>query len=67
MQLTHMKRACAALWILAIAAVGFAMNVTSGFGWIVLAALAVIPVAVMLRLWNVPSKSMSENIRDALR
>ena len=65
---THfVKAAVIAAWILAVGTLGFGFGVTSFAGWTVLAVLSLVPPAVMLRLWNAPSPSMSETIRDVLR
>jgi hypothetical protein len=67
MQLKYRKIAFAAVWVVAMCAVGIAANVTSLFGWTVLVCLALLPPIVMLRLWNDPAQSMSESIQKALR
>jgi hypothetical protein len=61
------KRTFAAVWVLAMCAVGFAADVTSTSGWVILAGLALLPPIVMLRLWNDPPPSMSESIWEARR
>jgi len=54
-------------WILAIGTVGLEFGVVSLAGWTILAALALGPPTVMVRLWGTPSRSMSERIRDSIR
>ena len=67
MQTDHVKAAVVVAWLLAVGALGYLSGTTSFAGWTVVAALALVPPAVMVRLWNVPSPSMSESIRDVLR
>lgn len=67
MQLQHYKAALAAVWVLAICTVGFATRMTSVSAVAVLAAVALLPPLVMLRLWHDPSQSMSESIQEARR
>jgi hypothetical protein len=67
MQLRYTKTAFTALWSLAVVVAALIGNLTSTFNWIVLAALSVVPPAILWRLWNPPVPSMSESIREALR
>jgi hypothetical protein len=62
-----MKAALMGVWILAVGVLGYVYGATSFAGWTVLAAVALTPPVVMMRLWRVPSQSMSESIRAALR
>ncbi|MBI4485398.1 MAG: hypothetical protein HY655_05250 [Acidobacteria bacterium] len=67
MQTDSVKRASIVGWLLAVGVLGYISGMTSLAGWIVLAVVAVIPPVVMMRLWRVPSQSMSESIREVLR
>lgn len=67
MRIDYLKAAVMAAWVLAVCALGYASGTTSVAGWAFVAALALVPPAVMARLWNAPATSMSESIRDVLR
>ena len=67
MQLQHYKVALAAVWALAISAVGLVVGVTSMAPLAILAVVALLPPIVMLRLWHDPVQSMSESIQEARR
>lgn len=67
MNLNHMKATAAALWVLAMGAVGLQTNVSSPSNWMVLAACAIVPPVVMMRFWNHPDQTMSESIQQVLR
>ena len=67
MRTDHVKAAVITAWVLAVGTLGLAFGVTSVAGWVGLAVIAVVPPAVMLRLWHAPVPSMSDTIRDALR
>ena len=67
MQTEYMKAALMAAWILAAGVLGYVFGTTSFAAWTILAALVLVPPAVMVRLWSVPSPSMSETIREVLR
>ena len=65
MQLQQYKAATAAVWVLAVCAVGFALGVGSVLGLAVLATVAVLPLVVLMRVWHEPVPSMSESIHNA--
>jgi hypothetical protein len=67
MQTDHVKVASIVGWMLAIGILGSISGMTSLAGWTVLAAVLVIPPLVMMKLWRVPSQTMSESIREVLR
>jgi hypothetical protein len=67
MRFTYAKEAVAALWVLALCAAGFAAGVTSMSSWVALAALALISLVMMKRLWRDPPQTLSESIRKARR
>ena len=67
MPLKYIKVTLAAVWVLAMCAGGFVVGVTSGAGWTILAALAVLPALALLRLWTDPPPTMSDSIQKALR
>ena len=66
MTLEYTKASFAAVWVLAICAIGLAGEVTFA-GRMVLTAVAVLPPLAMWRLWTAPRQSMSESIREAIR
>ena len=67
MQTDHVKAAVIAVWILTVGVLGYVVGATSVVGWTVLAAMALTPPVVMMRLWSAPSPTMSEAIREVLR
>ena len=67
MQTDYMKAALIGVWILAVGVLGYALGATSLVAWTVLAATALTPPVLMMRLWRRPAQSMSESIREALR
>jgi hypothetical protein len=67
MQTDHAKVAVTTAWVLAVGAAGFLVGTTSFAVWAGLATLALVPPAVMMRLWTAPAPSTSESIREALR
>jgi hypothetical protein len=54
-------------WVLAVGVLGYMSGTTSVVGWTLLAVVALVPAALVVRLWSVPPPSMSETIRDVLR
>ncbi len=54
-------------WVAAVGALGYTFGTTSVAGWALLAVVSLVPPALMVRFWNVPSPSMSETIREVLR
>ena len=54
-------------WVLAFGALGYTSGTTSFAGWTLLAVVSLVPPALMVRLWSVPSPSMAESIREVLR
>ena len=67
MKTDYVKLALMAAWVLAVGILGYVSGTTSFAGWVVVAALALVPAAVMVRLWSPPSTTMSESIREVLR
>lgn len=67
MQTDRLKMMFMAAWILAVGVLGYLAGMTSFAAWTVLAAVALTPPLVMMRLWRRPAPSMSESIRDVLR
>lgn len=67
MKTDQLKAAVMGAWVLAVGVLAYISDPTSLTGWTVLAAVAVIPPVVMMKLWHVPSQSTSESIREALR
>jgi hypothetical protein len=66
MTLEYAKASFAAVWVLAVCAIGLAGEVTFA-GRMVLTAVAVLPPIAMWRLWTAPRQSLSESIREAIR
>ena len=66
MPVNYTKTTAAALWDLAICAVGLAIGVTFPTGWTVLAVLALLPPLLISRSWK-DDRRMSERIHEALR
>ena len=67
MTLQQMKVLAVAAWVLAIGAAALFAGVTSSSGWLVLAALAIVPPLVAMRFWKRPDQTMSQSIQEALR
>jgi hypothetical protein len=67
MKTEYVKPALMAAWVVAVGALGYASGTSSFAGWAIVAALSLVPPAIMVRLWRVPSPSMSESIREVLR
>jgi hypothetical protein len=67
MQSDHVKTVLTGAWILGVGTFGYVSGATSVAAWTVLATLALVPPAVMGRLWSAPARSVSESIRDVLR
>ena len=57
----------AALWVLAMGAVGLVFGVASGAGWTILAGLALMPPIFVLRVWRGPEQTISQKIAAARR
>ena len=54
-------------WVIAVCLVAIALGITSIPHWIVVAAVAVVPPAVVRVFWHAPEQTISESIRDARR
>ena len=67
MTLHTIKRIVSLLWISLALAIGMAADVSSSGAMTALAALGVLPPLALLLLWNDPSQTMSESIREGLR
>ena len=67
MQIDLVKAALMAAWVVGLGALGYMSGTTSFSGWTLLAAVSLVPPALMVRLWSAPSPSMSETIREVLR
>ena len=67
MRLEYMKNGIAGAWILGLAIVAAFLGLNSLLGWTVLAVIGLLPPIVMLRLWNPPAETTSEDIRKVLR
>jgi hypothetical protein len=67
MILRNIKLIVVAAYILTVAAVAVASDVTSGAGLIVFTAIALLPSGALLTLWTHPTDSLSETIQAARR
>ncbi len=67
MNLELRKRMIAALWFVAAVMVALAFNVGSLAAWGVVAAVAIAPPLVLLRLWKHPAETISQTIHAARR
>ena len=61
------KRLVAAVWFVAAVMVALAFNFGSVEAWGVVAAVAIAPPLVMLRLWKHPAETISQTIHAARR
>lgn len=67
MRLDRLKTTVALAYIAAVGGMGVTVGVSSGAGWIALAAIALLPAGALLCLWNYPKQSLSESIQAARR
>jgi hypothetical protein len=67
MTLEIMKTSIAASWIAAVVAVGLLLGATSTKSLIALACVAALPSLGMMLLWQEPTRTMTESIRDGRR
>lgn len=62
------RRALAlSFWMLIVTAAGMALGVATPAGWGVIAAIAVIPSIIVMRLWTPPAATMSQRIHSGRR
>ena len=66
MKLDYIKTIGAAVWVVAMCAIGVVLGTTSLIGWTVLAGFALLPPLVIARRWK-HDPTLSESIHDALR
>ena len=67
MQFTPLKIVVAVAWLLAVAALGILMPVTTVTGWITMVVFGLMPSVFMLRAWRRPAQTLSESIRAEIR
>lgn len=67
MRLKKIKVMIAAAYVVIVVGAGLAWGLTSTSGWAALTALALLPPAAMLWLWNDPVQTLSESIQQARR
>lgn len=67
MQPEHAKTAIIGGWALGVGAIAVSLNVDSAAGWMLLAAVGLVPPLLLLRMWRQPAPSMSQSIRDVLK
>ena len=63
MKLKNMKLSLAAAYVIAVVGVAVVSGVTSGAGLVAFGALALLPAAALVALWNDPPQTMSETIQ----
>ena len=66
----HIDRLTAVLlgkWILAVGVLAYITDPASPAGWTVLAAVTATSAVIMMRLWRVPSHSVSKGIQGIVR
>ncbi len=61
----HLKTPLTMTWVMLLAVAGYVAGTTPS-GWVMLAVLGVMPMA-LTRLWATPAPTMSEQIQKALR
>ena len=66
MQLEHIKRTIAGVWVLTALVVAIVVN-PSTMATILLGAVGLLPPLVILLAWNHPAQTMSERINEARR
>lgn len=54
-------------WVLVMAVAGMVLGIATPAGWGILAAIALIPAIVAMRLWTAPPATMSERIHSGRR
>ena len=64
---TNYRKSLSAAWIVGVAAVALAANVTTAASWALAAGIAVALPAIMFRLWRAPEQTMSESIQESRR
>lgn len=67
MTLQTIKRIVSLLWVSIAVAVGMIAGVNSSGALTALVALGALPPLALLLLWNDPTQTMSESIREGLR
>ena len=67
MDTNYVKGTLVAGWALALSIVAMATDVTKSSSWFALAVVGAVPSLVLLRLWRVPARSMSQRRQEALR
>ena len=67
MTFEQQKLALMIAWVMTVGICGVIVSITSGAGWLAIAALAVIPPAIALRLFAAPPLTVPERINKARR
>jgi uncharacterized membrane protein len=65
MRIENARIVLGVLWAVGLCVMGVFSGMGSLTAWLALTAVALLPPVVMLRLWRVPSPSLSEAIHDA--
>jgi len=67
MDFTPLKTALAALWLVAVGALGVLLPVNTITGWIAVVGFGLVPSVFILRAGRQPEQTMSESIRAVTR
>jgi hypothetical protein len=67
MQTDFVKATLMAAWVVAVGVLGYMSGTMSFAGWALLAVVSLMAPALMVRLWSLPSPTMSEAIREVIR
>ena len=57
----------AAIWVLAVGAVGVVLGISSWGGTLTLALVGVVPILIARHFWRAPERSLSQSIQGELR
>jgi hypothetical protein len=67
MQTDCVNAASVTAWVVVAGALGYVSGAASFAGWSLLPVVSLATAALVVRLWSLPSPSMSEAIREELR
>ena len=66
MHLEHMNAPIIVGWVLSLAAMAVSLNVSSATAWLLLVGVALLPPMMLLGIWRLPVRTMTESIREVL-